>query len=354
MGSLIDEGSFGCIFHPGFNCDGEKNNDYDTISKLVVNEFNAINETFIGSLIQAIPNYKLFFLPVIQDCSIDIFALDKELIQKCSIINNNILQSQTKYLLLTIPYLKKISMRSLFKDSSRSNKYKLVLFIETFNYFINSLIYLLSIQVVHFDISIENIIYSTVYEVPALLDFGLSFQMSELNNSNISEYFYTYAPEHELWSLEIHAISYLAKKNDKLDEDIIIEMVDKYVDNNKALFICSDDFKNKYKEQAKLFLNQFISYSKYDAINALLKYYKKWDLYSTSILYLRLLFYICNGAFFENKLLIYISQILLTNISPDPAKRYSVEETKKKWRDMFNIDDTPQDYLMLINNLKAY
>ena len=356
MGSLIDEGGFGCIFYPGFNCNGERNKDYTTLSKLVVDEFNAINEVYIGSLIQKIPNYRLFFLPVIEDCPIKISKLDQKLVTKCNVIAESELQqveqkSEPKYLLLTIPYLKSISMRTLFRDSSRSKKHRFILFIDTFKYLINSITYLLDIGIIHYDLSIENIIYSTHYGVPLIIDFGLSFEINQINLSTIKEYFYTYRPKHMIWCLEIHAICYLTKKNDKLDEETITNMVDMYVDSNSGLNVCNEKFKNEYKEACKRFLRPFIILDKDDAINKLKAHYKTWDLYALSILYLRFLFYICNGKFIENKLLIHIAQILLTNISPDPNKRYSVDYTKQKWNELFDMDETPENYLLLRNFL---
>ena len=39
------------------------------------------------------------------------------------------------------------------------------------------------------------------------------------------------------------------------------------------------------------------------------------------------------------------------NISPDPSKRLSISDTIRKYKDIFFINEKPENYLTLINNL---
>ena len=90
MNKLLSEGGFGCIFYPGFNCMGKVNKpDSKFVSKLEANDFNALNEIYISSLIRQIANYKLYFLPVIDSCSISLAAIDQKYIDKCKIIDKD-------------------------------------------------------------------------------------------------------------------------------------------------------------------------------------------------------------------------------------------------------------------------
>ena len=69
-------------------------------------------------------------------------------------------------------------------------------------------------------------------------------------------------------------------------------------------------------------------------------------------MYLKFLDYLFQDGFFQSKFIIQFSQLLLTNISPDPNNRLSVEDTKHKYREIFYIDESTQNYLTFINNFK--
>ena len=151
------------------------------VSKLQLNHFNARNEIYIGNIIKTIPNYSLYFLPVISSCSISLGSLSKEAIDKCDIINT----STDKYVILQLPYLKNISYANLFADTKRSARHLFLTFIETYNYISISITSLLDKNIVHFDIKEDNILYSTKYENPILIDFGLSIPIDVLDSSNL-------------------------------------------------------------------------------------------------------------------------------------------------------------------------
>jgi hypothetical protein len=87
-------------------------------------------------------------------------------------------------------------------------------------------------------------------------------------------------------------------------------------------------------------------------ISELLKFNKTWDLYSLSIIYLKFLHFLFRDGFFESKFIVKFSQLLLDNISPDPNNRTSIDENKTRYRDLFFIDESLQNYLTIINNFK--
>ena len=113
----------------------------------------------------------------------------------------------------------------------------------------------------------------------------------------------------------------------------------------------SDDFKYKYKIMCIEFLGKYINVNKNIIIKELLQYYKTWDLYSLSILYLKFFYTLFQDGFFDSKFIINFSQLLLINISPDPSKRLSIADTLQKYKDIFFINEKPENYLTLINNL---
>ena len=348
MSKLINQGSFGCIFRPGFNCKGKVTKQTkNSITKLQVKDFNADNEILIGSIIKTIPNYSFFFVPVISHCSIGLASLNNKYIDKCDILSRD----NPDYLLLEMPYIENISFKKLFSDSTRSNKHLFLIFIETFQYLALAIKQLLDKDIVQFDLKEDNILYSVKYENPLLIDYGISIPFSELNSSNLKQYFYVYGPDYYIWPLEVHAINFLLHHEDKLTEEAIESMCQTFVKSNSGLNIFSDDFKKDYLDMCKAVLRPYINVKRDIVIKELLKYYKTWDQYSLSILYLKFFNILFYEGFFKSKLVLTFSELLLINISPDPRKRLDIEETIKKYRDILFINETVMNYQILLNNL---
>jgi serine/threonine protein kinase len=348
MSKLIDQGGFGCVFYPGFNCKSDfKKTDNKLVSKLQMNTFNARNEIYIGSLIQKISNYQLYYLPVISSCNITMASISQDIIDKCDIIEKD----NDKYKILELPYLENISFDNLFSDTKRSIRHLFLTFIETYKYVAIAIGNLIDHNIVHFDIKEQNILYSTKYENPILIDFGLSIPINKISNSNLKDYFYVYAPEYYLWPLEVHIINYILHEG-KLTNDSIKNTVNIYVKNNSAFNALSDEFREKYITASINYFTKFIKFDSATTIIQLLDFFKTWDLYSLSIMYLKFFNKLFKKGYFQNNFIISFSQLLLQNISPFPENRYSPSDTQKKYTDIFFINEKPHNYTILIQQLE--
>ena len=348
MSELIDQGGFGCIFYPGLNCKTNfKKSNNKLVSKLQLNTFNARNEIYIGSIIKKISNYQLYYLPVISSCNITMASISKEMIDKCDIIE----KGNDKYKILELPYLENISFDKLFSDTKRSTRHLFLTFIETYKYVAIAIANLIEYNIVHFDIKEQNILYSTKYENPILIDFGLSIPIKKVSNSNLKDYFYVYAPDYYLWPMEVHIINYILHEG-KLTADSIKNTVNTYVKNNSAFNGLSDEFREKYSAACINYFTKFIKLDGATTIIQLLDFFKTWDLYSLSIMYLKFFNKLFKKGYFENNFIISFSQLLLQNISPFPENRYSPSETQKKYTDIFFINEKPENYTILIQQLE--
>ena len=80
------------------------------------------------------------------------------------------------------------------------------------------------------------------------------------------------------------------------------------------------------------------------------KYWRTWDNYALSTMYLQILFYLNVsfknkkpvGSFIENSFIIHFSKLLLNNIHPDPSRRLSVKESSEVFELFFytkNVND---------------
>jgi len=348
MSKLLSQGGFGCIFYPAFNCNGQVKKNSKMVSKLQINNFNGRNEILIGKIIKTFSKYNLYFLPTVNNCSIQMASLDKNLTKKCNIISKN----DPNYLLLEIPYLKNISFQKLFTNYLKSKKHILLIFFDTFQYIVNTIKHLIELNIVHFDLKEQNILYSIKYENPILIDFGISIPINYLKKDNLKDYFYIYAPDYYIWPLEVHVINYLLHVKNNLQLTDIEKIANDYVDNNIALHIYSNNFKKKYTKSCIDYLKQFVSKNDKNIITNLLGFYKSWDLYALSVLYLKFIGYIFNTGFFDSKIIIKFSQLLLTNISPNPNNRIPIERVNLLYKEIFYMHESTKNYLELINNFK--
>ena len=347
MSNLLSQGGFGCAYYPGLNCkDGKKKDNTKLVTKLVVLDFNAQNEIYIGSLIQKINEFLLYFLPTIGNCKVNIASVDEKLIEKCKIVKQ---YHNYEYLLLKIPYIKNIEFARLFERNYTNNKHILLIYMDSYIYLINSISHLINKNIVHFDIKIDNILYGNISNIPLLIDFGISIPISKISGKNINEYFYVYAPENDVWPLEVHVINFLLHKDDKLNDKNIIRIVDDIINNHRSLNNFSHEFRDQYKKMFYKFLKKYETFSQYEIINQFLKFYKTWDSYSLSVLYLRIFSHIFRNGYINNELIIRISQHLLINISPDPSKRYSIENSKSQFEKIYYSNESIQQYLHLIS-----
>ena len=81
-------------------------------------------------------------------------------------------------------------------------------------------------------------------------------------------------------------------------------------------------------------------------IELILSYWKTFDNYSMSIMYLKFLHYININGFIDNQFIIFFSKLLLRNIDPNPEDRLSLVETLHTFNTFL--------YQKNINNIKTF
>jgi serine/threonine protein kinase len=347
---LLSQGGFGCIYYPGIKCKNESQENKNVVTKLQKDDESAKNEIKIGELIMGIEDYQLYFLPVIGSCPINLGSINKSLLKDCESVNKDKNKYENKYILMEIPYVKNKSFYAILIDMYSSKKHIIVGLIENYSYLLDSISILLKKQIVHFDIKSENILYNQNTHLPLLLDFGISINMDTFNYKNIFTYFYTYSPDYYIWPLEVHVINFLLHETTvPLTEKDIKSICKEYVNYNKGLINFSEDFKRDYLRGCEAYLQGYVGKDKKKTIELLIAFYPTWDNYSLSILYLKTFSFMFPQGFHKNSLILYFSQMLLYNIHPNPEKRYSLEETKQKFKDIFFMEEQVDNYMDLIN-----
>lgn len=342
MSKLLSQGGFGCVFYPGITCSGKSRKNDKIVTKIQARDFNSDNESLVGEIIQTLPNYKLYFLPVVDSCKIDVRTVKSKDLMKCDVINNSVKES---FVGMDLPYLDGENIVNALTDKRAGFIIRVIS--ESYIYLLNAVELLKKVNVLHMDIKSANIIYKKNSSSPRIIDFGISIPCDNLTNDNMKKYFYGFSPEYFVWALEIHVINYLLHETEnsltKKDIDIISES---FVSSNAALDLFSVDFVNKYLLKTKSYLKKYVNMPKETAIQKLLETRWSWDLYSLSIMYLRIIFALFSSKK-ENIFIKNIIGVLKTNINPDFNDRIDVKKARENFYDIFYMDGDVNEFIEL-------
>jgi serine/threonine protein kinase len=194
---------------------------------------------------------------------------------------------------------------------------------------------LIKYRIVHYDLKENNILIENTQQLPYIIDFGLSIDVTRLmehpwsdkqeessktgtagtgtgtaagsfinsevlyrsNSSKIfqhnylwRQHFYVHAPDYFLWPIEVHIITYLIHEHDTLTDDSLGKICYDYVLNNKAFAYMSGEFKKKMFRLSVATFSRFIHQPREKVINELLKYWDKWDMYAINIMFLKIVY----------------------------------------------------------------
>lgn len=360
MSNLLSQGGFGCVYYPGLKCDNENDSKKDAnkkfVTKLQKKNFTSNNELNIGLTIKKNKYYEFFFLPVVSQCRVNIRAYKKkheDELKECEVIKDE----DAKYMLMKIPYVKsKPVVESIF-NKTKNKKHIMISLIELYVASLKAIRILIENNIVHFDLKSDNILYDTKNNHTKIIDFGLSIPIKKLNNDNLKDYFYIYAPEYFVWPLEVHVINFLLHdyNDDKVDkkyiDDISKKISTEYVASNKALNLFTKEFRNKYMDLCELQVKKYLKMvAKKDSqkefiIYELIKFNDTWDNYSVSIMILRIIDMLFPNDFVENNFFETFSQLLLYNIHPNPSKRFNVNDSLDKFYELFYLNETIETYI---------
>ena len=140
--------------------------------------------------------------------------------------------------------------------------------------------------------------------------------------------------------MEVHYLSFLINEKLEPDEDDLSMIVDEYVSNNKALVKnFSNGFLEKFKKKCQNQLKYYESLKTFsNKKDLIIQYWKTFDNYSLSIMYLKFINLMNINGYTDNKFIVYFSELLLTNIDPDPRNRLTIVDTIQKFNGFLNKD----------------
>tara|TARA_B110001450_G_scaffold191587_5_gene179788 strand:- start:1157 stop:2533 length:1377 start_codon:yes stop_codon:yes gene_type:complete len=380
---FIGEGSYGCLYYPGVDCNGKKNKK-KTITKIQEINFYSKNEIIIGKLIKKINNFKKYYAPITKFCIISFNKLNNSNLEldKCEVLfddffydnNQNNKLINTKYFLTYIKYINNKTLKNFFIDIENPSIF-FQNYLSCFLWLLNSLIILNKNNIIHNDLHYNNILYNLKIKYPMIIDFGLSYDLKKLYKLNknidykyIKKFFFDYRSDSYNHNIEKRFISFIVYNNhdyfysnvesnfekNKLTKKIIKHFLNDCVtsitNNHEIYYFFTTEEIDDYKKSLYNFYMKFNNKNKYvyysDIVQELLPFvFLHNDLYSLIIDYMYI--YYLKKDFIENnkylkKIVHFCIQLFKKNLYPDPDFRLTLVQMKSIFEYLF-------DY---INNVK--
>lgn len=236
---LLGQGTFGCTYYPYIDCTGKVDNSAEYISK-IQRKSTFDREFAIGKRVQTIDHFSRFFAPVLSGCEVNPVEF-QELTDatECAFLKKEaehpkgepIITSKLTYIIgeSLHNYAHRIVNAPGIPPSEVYQELARLVFIIAY-----ATERLREIQVVHYDIKLENIMYDSIRKCPIIIDFGLSFYGPDVVGSAIKDYLYTkeYYP---FWPIESYLASNMARDNIKSKADWD-KCVDIFMTNTQTTF----------------------------------------------------------------------------------------------------------------------
>lgn len=371
---LINQGAYGCLYHPGIACNGKTLKDARYATKLVMHDEVAENEVQVGNIVMNILNYAVNFVPVVETCPVQLGKMKRNnplALRGCDIVAEEKGKgtSKSKFMLMKMPYIDSLYFYEYIGTMGENKKKIISCIFDTYSYLIESIGRLVEHGVVHYDLKLENILMNLKTDTPIIIDFGLSISIMRLNEAKGNQAkgnegkgksfwktcFYKYAPKYYVWPLEAHIINFLHNESasGELTHDELVSICETFVNANTALHIFSKGFRARFLKACIEQWEPLVGVSRNDASDALVNGWATWDNYSLSIAYLQILEFISSDGFVNNHLVVQYVELLLANVHPDPARRKTVDDTKRLFTDLFYMNMNVDTYDNIVQNFNA-
>ena len=211
--------------------------------------------------------------------------------EDCNIIAR---KPDKKFIISKLPLVKGEEFKKYLLDNVDNDM--LYTLVSSYTYLLYSIFLLNKQGIIHYDIKGENVMYDTDRKIPIIIDFGLSLNKKDIMpafddpdyKSRLEDYFYVYAPDYSLWCLDIHYITFLIQEPHKDIKDEIPYMVDEYIKYNKLLKKMPTVFVERFKQLSIKQLNKYQEMGRENAISYIIKYCDTWDVYSLSMMIMRI------------------------------------------------------------------
>jgi serine/threonine protein kinase len=285
---LLSRGTYGCIFKPALTCKGGIDQE-NFITKVQRQSSLSNREVTISEKIKKIPHYNEYFAPILKTCTISVANISGDEIKKCDFMKNN-----KKIISNTLRYVGKNTLEEYFIQLLRT---KPALYVETvydsFFYLLKSIRALFTNGIVHFDMKENNIMYDERQNIPIIIDFGISFETSMIQN-HLDEVFYTEGFDYPPWCFEIAMCSYIVNSDKKMEEKIHIEKMKEkvlfFIKSNSIFGLFTETERKEYITKLNHYIENHGRFTYKEFIHELCKSMDSWDIYALAVIYMKILY----------------------------------------------------------------
>ena len=333
-------------FLPNINKNVNKNKNMNKkISKIVSSHFFTNNEIINVNKIRHINNYKNHYYVFTNAKKLQITHVEDD-VEPIYVKNAN-------SILLQFDDIPIIHLNNYLETLSSSRKCIFQL-LEFYRHILQSINLLSDNKIVHNNIHFESIIINND-EIPLLTNFLFSIDISK--PECIKHLLTEYKPSYISWPIEFHMLAYmLTNKLDSLSSFNIEKIIDDVSGANHILNTFGETLVTSYKTDAYEYFKKYVNHSYEFIVTDILQFYKTWDNYALSIMYLSIFIGIHKSSQMTNeqkqgnKFIIMFMKLLVSNISVNPQNRSSIGLTINNFENMIYSLQS-KDYKDIINKL---
>jgi len=310
-----------------------------------------VNEVKISKKIAKIPGYYNNYEIVNDYCAIEVGNQNECVLENLEIVLNNI--NNNKYMLITYNSDKNQLLVDFNTFLFHLKTPKLFVFhvLDTYSYLLDSLHTLSTINVCFFDLCPENIFLGENYK-PILKNFQNSLLVINTINDNYISIIlrkiknYTYKP------LEIHLLYYLIVNTEITMSYSLIDVIcNNYMEGLTFLDLFNDNYRENRRKMCRDCLVQYINKPRSEIMNKIFTFYKTWDSYSISIIYIHIFSHMIRVFELKDTFINAIANSLLHNIHPEPTKRETLTTTRNMLEEMY-VKHADWSFIDTISNEK--
>jgi len=312
MTDLISQGSYGCIFRPGFTCKGSPTKK-GYITKIQKIASTSKKETKLGKKIKKIDNYKDYFAPILKTCEVSLAKMEEDKLKKCEFINED---DTMEYESNKLRYVGKDTLSKYILNTVDRNPKQLIrILVDTYKNLLVGFDKLNAAGIVHMDVKENNIMIDDNTKNPIIIDFGLSSEITDLNKNDYKDTFFVYGPDYGPWCIDICMLTYMANELESeiippgmlgfldyeekkavkwqdgmVTKEKITKVITDFIKKNTVMTdLLSEKQRGEYNKKLHDYFNGFIGKKWAEVAESLLENVSTWDSYALSATYLQII-----------------------------------------------------------------
>ena len=305
---LLNQGAYGCVFQPGFNCTGAKESTKKYLTKIQKKKNTSDKETRIGALVQKTSAYTKYFAPIIETCDVDLTKVKDDELQKCDFVDLQRMQS-ARFETNKIRYVGSKTLAEYFHDKTQHSGSTFLFFkqfIHSYTILMEAVRKLAAANIIHFDLKENNIMCRAKTGRPIIIDFGLSIYAENIASENFQpdDAFFTYGPDYPPWCIDICFLTYIVElgktKDDWATTPITPEswnpVIQDFIRQN-AVFteMLTKEETETFQSTMSTYFQTMVDSAYYGTptwktvYDAFIAGWKTWDSYSIAVIYLQMM-----------------------------------------------------------------